>query len=434
MKFRSEFLSAYMEYVDETESPRVFHIWSALSGIAACMGRRVYMPFSVGDIYPNMYVLLVGPPAVKKSTAINIMKRLVKDATGVRFAPDDTSGQRQGVLAAMHVDLKEENELMEALEASQAASSGVLLGEDINPLELMKSVNVDTRDKHSMYITASEFATFIGSNNSDMLNFLIKMWDGDDYAYKLKSSELTLTNPLLNLIGGTTPTSISQSIPQQAMGSGFMSRLIMVHATEKHARIPEPQLVEAIAPLLKEIYSRVFNNFSGAMEQTAGAREALNELYDSKVDISDTRFIHYIDRRHDHLKKLSMCMAASRLSNYIDTRDVEEAQKILSATELGMPDALGEYGLSPLSASKQRLVEFIVYTKEPVTQNILWGLMHREMKRTDFMSSLAELCNAGKIMQVTTSTGIAYVEKEGKKKKTDELLESLVIHTEEAAD
>ena len=96
----NKFLKLYLTYVEETESPRIFHIWAALSCISACLGRRAKFPFGIGPIYANSYIALVGPPATRKSTVTSIATKLLKAATTIRFAPDDTGGQRQGIITA----------------------------------------------------------------------------------------------------------------------------------------------------------------------------------------------------------------------------------------------------------------------------------------------------------------------------------------------
>jgi hypothetical protein len=277
---------------------------------------------------------------------------------------------------------------------------------------------IDLRDLHSMYISATEFTTFMGTNSIDLINCLIKLYDGDEYEYKLKSSAIILKDGLLNLLGGTTPTSINESLPAAAIGQGFMSRMILVWGNKKYARVPRPSIDTNARMALLDFYKQLHENFDGPFVESPEAAKFYDEiLYDYNVSISDPRFVHYIDRRNIHLLKLSMVFAATRLSKIIERRDMECAHDLLCLTEINMPDALGEFGLSPLAHSKQRLLEFIVAATEPVSMNILWAVMHREMRKSDFLNSLADLQNAEKIMLVDTDSGPAYVGKSEKKTK-----------------
>jgi hypothetical protein len=106
-----------------------------------------------------------------------------------------------------------------------------------------------------------------------------------------------------------------------------------------------------------------------------------------------------------------MVMAAMRKSYTIETDDVEQANLLLTSTEEFMPEALGEFGLSPIGAAKQKMLEFLQHTNEPVSTSILWTVMQRDMKMTDFRSAIADLINADKIQEVTTNAGQAFVYK-----------------------
>jgi hypothetical protein len=88
------FYDKYFRYIGKTESPRIYHRWTAVSLLAALLGRRMFIPFGHDNIYPNQYILLVGDPGTRKGTAINPAKRLLKHSGYLRFAPDKLSTER----------------------------------------------------------------------------------------------------------------------------------------------------------------------------------------------------------------------------------------------------------------------------------------------------------------------------------------------------
>lgn len=401
---KNPFLQLYLEYVEETETPRIMHIWSAICGAGACLGRRVCLPFGFNDVYANLCVLLVGPPGVRKSTAINLMQKRLRKATGVRFAPEDTAGQRQGLIIAMEGD----KESVSDDDAKTVESASRVL--DIDAFANMY-VNIDPRDAHVMFAVASEFSSFIGHNAIDMVTFLNKVLDGEDYDYKIRTAQHTLDNPLLGIIGGTTPINIQDAFPKAAIGHGFTSRIVLVYANRKYKRVPRPPRPSAkLERKVDEIFTQLFYKTDGECSESKQAKEFIDNVYDLPNDeLNDPRFIYYMDRRQTHLLKVSMILAIVRGAMEIALTDVEEADYILSYTEKFMPDALGEYGLSPLASAKQKMVEFLAHAKGPVTMNILWAIMQRDMKNIDFRNSLADLVNANKIMEVTTNDGVAYV-------------------------
>ena len=413
---QNPFLQTYLKYVEDTETPRIMHIWTALAGAGACLGRRVYLPFGITDIYANMFVLLVGPPGMRKSTALNIMQERIKSSTNIRFTPDDTAGARQGLIIAL------ENKDETASEKDEAELRAAVAAIDLEVLNGYK-INIDSRDEHTMFAVASEFGSFIGTNAGEMTTFLNRMFDGEDYDYKIRTNRHILRNPLLSLIAGTTPINIATSLPSSAIGHGFTSRIVLVFANRKYKKVSRPKKLDPeLAKYIDDLFGWLYHTFDGEMVETEGAKKLIDDLYDVEVKLNDPRFIYYLDRRQQHLYKTAIILAACRKDREIKFEDVQEANLLLTYTEQFMPDALGEFGLSPLSNAKQKMVEFIQHAQGPVTVNILWAVMARDMKQVDFRNSLSELTNAGKIMQVHTNEGEAYVYVDIETEETERIL------------
>lgn len=399
----------YLQYIENTESPRIMHVWSFLSGISAAMGRRCWLEYGPEQIFPNMYVILTGPPAVRKSTAFKIMTKLLRKHTNVRFAPDDTGGQRQGLIAAMMniSDGKDEDEkkiisLLTDMGKSGVSSDGAVTIADLSDrLDEVGNLCLDTRDPRTMFVAASELNSILGEGNTALLTFLQKMWDGDPYEYQLKASSHLLKDALLGMIGATTPSQLALAMPPEAVGQGFTSRAIFVFADKKHIRkIARPTLDLKAEEKLGEIFEKVSGHFDGPFHEDAVAATHLDKLYERGVVIADPRFVHYADRRHTHLQKLCMALAASRGEQVIRDIDVNFADQLLLFTEEQMPEALGEYGMNKLGAAKQRLLDYLKTTTDPIPTNLLYGLLSRDMSQMDFKHTIVELHNAGKLTQI----------------------------------
>lgn len=392
------FIDLYLKYIENTEPTRLHHIWAALSGITACLGRRCAYPMGVGNLYPNLFVVLVGPPAVRKSTALKLMQKLLREMTNVRFAPDDTGGQRQGILAAM-TDSSVSDENTKILEQAFQDTSGSLAGLAAmnNAVETLGSMEIDLRDPRSMYVCQPELKAFLGENNTQMTTFMCKMYDGDPYDYRLKSSSYLLSDALLGLLGCTTPSEIALALPQEAIGGGFTSRIIFVYADRVHRKIARPTIDHVSGGEIANIFSHCFHKLDGEFKETPEAAKHFDDVYMRGIELKDPRFVNYVDRRDVHLKKLAMAFAASRKTLTIEKFDVTAADQLLMITEERMADALGEYGMSPLGAAKQKLLEYINSSRAPIPKDFLYGIMSRDMKLMDFNNSVNELANTGKV-------------------------------------
>ncbi len=404
---QNKFLQTYLKYVEHTESPITMHLWSVLTAASACLGRHVYLPFGIGDIYPNLYTLLVGPPGTRKSNAIKYCSKLVAKHTAVRFAPDDTGGQRQGLISAIEGG----NQLDDDEQDYNIMNTA---GNIANLTEIANiTMAVNGVDSHAMFACASEFGTFMGEGNANLARLLIKTYDGEDYKYALKNTEMILKDPLMTIIGGTTTSDIARILPNESIGQGFMSRWILVFAPQKEKKVARPYLRTELANEIGAMFGWLSYEMRGEFKESDAAKKLLDNMYETvNIDLEDSRFLYYAERRHTHLQKMSMILAALRQSYQIEKDDVAQADTILSATEEYMPEALGEFGLSPIGAAKQKMLEFLQHAKEPISYKILWTVMQRDMRNTDFLTAIADLINSDKIVQIEANKTKSFVYKD----------------------
>lgn len=395
--------------VEETESPRLMHVWTAISGIASALGRRCWFPFGPGPIYPNQYIVLVGNPGVRKSSALSVGKKLLRENTKVRFAPSDTGGQRQGLIAALQPPAETNKEAINGVEIAAKDTTFTFSLDsfaelDNTPLPEDKSWDAD---KHAICVSASEFTTLIGQNNQGIIDFLGATWDGDAIEYRLKNETIRIEDPLINLMAATTPTSISTSLPAASVGQGFMSRVILVYGRDKYKSIAWPQpFPKEAEDAVRAVLSRAFYELEGPFSQTDEAANHGADLYNKFVlDITDSRFAYYAERRFTHLIKLAMALAAMRGSMLIVKEDYVEAHQILRATERGMPDALGEFGLNPVAVVKQGILDFLRACAQPVGADIIRATFHRDAKSRDIQECLSDLVAAGQVKALQTQSG-----------------------------
>lgn len=398
----NEFISEHLKYVENTESPIIMHVWAALAAAGATLGRHAWLEQGTGHMYPNMYVLLVGPPGVRKNSAINYAVDILRSETDVKFSPDDTGGQRQGLIAAMaNSELEQLQE--KGMDIDLSDIGGMIDGTTVENIgDITLNLKNRNYDRHSLFICATEFGSFLGQGSLEMTRFLIKMWDCEDYKYKISKVTRIVKDPALNLVGGTTSSDLSTLLPAEAIGQGFMSRIVLVFAAKKARRLPPSKsfVNKEHRKYLANVYKYLYFDHIGVMKKSTEAIKMCDSIYMQDIRIPDTRFIHYSERRHNHLEKVAMILAATRKSFTIAREDLVIANEILKATEISMPDALGEYGLSPLAVARQKMIEFIQHAKGPVTDTILWAMLRKDMRLLDFKNSLAELVNAKKITQV----------------------------------
>src|SRR5690606_28183816 len=93
---REGLLARYLDvFGPTTDAPYQYHVFSAFALMASLLGRRVWVRDGAGKLYPNLFVLLLGPSSLyRKSTCIGIAQ---DSARSVEGPPDQrTENARPG--------------------------------------------------------------------------------------------------------------------------------------------------------------------------------------------------------------------------------------------------------------------------------------------------------------------------------------------------
>ena len=413
----SSLFDLYFQYVKDTESPVIFHRWSLISSVGAYLGRRFYLPFGTTRIFPNSYVMLIGNPGTRKSSAVKTGKKILASTGYEKFAAEKTTKEK------FLLDLEG---LPESFGDRNYASSGptrqprgskysteMLTSEDIlRNLDI--SDNKDTHDgiAREVFICADEFNEFAGSGNLDFLSLLGSLWDWDDesttYKHRLKNSKsLAIYQPTISILGGNTHTGFQEAFPVQSIGQGFMSRLLLIHGEPSGRKIAFPtKPPEHLGESIKGFFGRINEAVQGEASISPDAERALDMIYRTWPELDDFRLKHYSTRRFTHLLKLVLVVTAMRLSTRIDMQDVLLANTILTQAEGVMPKALGEFGKSRNSEAAQNVMSALYEAKKPLTFEDLWKVVSRDLdKREQLTDILSGLVQAQKIQSPDGKSG-----------------------------
>lgn len=384
-------ISEYLNYTNGTEPPKQYHRWSFLACVGACLGRRVYIQHGHSKIYPNMYVLLIGAPGTRKSSAIDAAKKLLSAGGYSNFSFDKSTKQK------FLLDLQEM--------ATPKNAKGEM------DMEAILDVDCTGPDVTECYICADEFADFLGTGNLDFITLLTTLWDNKPkYEDRLKNSKsVKIEQPTINILGGLTPVSFASSIPQEASGNGFLSRAILVYGEPGNNRItwPTPPNEEDKA-MFAELF-RKLADLEGEVQITPNAYRAVDEIYQQWEDMTDVRLQYYCSRRLSHLLKVAIVIAALNCIEKdtevpeLDEEVIWEANTILSYTEEYMGNALGELGKSRNSEAAQKIMEKLANAKGPVEYDELWISVSQDLeKQRHLMEILQNLVAAKKITSKRT--------------------------------
>ena len=386
----SDFLSQYLSYTQHTEAPAIYHRWSILSALSAYIGRTAYLKHGHNNIYPNLYVLLLGGAGTRKNSAINLAKRLIRTAGYRTIAASKTTKEK------FFIDMSE-----------QGHSEGNI--DDILDQNLFSGEVQNSTEVHEMFIASGEFNTFFGNNILDFLADLGELWDWEGpFDSRIKNGKsITVFNPTISILGGNTPTMFASTFPPEFIGQGFFSRTVLVYGERTRPKItfpPEP-LAEETASLIERIKS-----FRTALPEelklTSTAKALLEKIYHAPELIHDTRFESFYNRRLTNLFKL--CCILARIANRtsILESDVLYANTIFTHAEHLMPKALGEFGRAKNSDVSHKVAQVIYNHSGICPVKEIWQQVHSDLEKFSDLGPILEgLCMADKIQRAPEGKG-----------------------------
>lgn len=370
----------------------LFHRWSAITGIGALLGRRVYVVHGHNKIYPNQYVMLVGESGARKDSALRGIKKLLLAADYKTIAADKTTKEK------FLIDLEEGMD--KAHDPDERFD--VTKNDKKNPTMRALFGAERSKDPTECLIYSGEFNSFLGHNNVEFIDLLTALWDWEgNYSNRIKNGRSVIVpDPTISILAGNTPTGISMAFPIEIIGQGLFSRLIQIYADPTGRRIsfPTPPPAEEtvkLVNLLRDIRLKMIGQF----EIRPHAAMALDDIYQSWKELDDVRFKSYSSRRFTHLLKICLCFAASKQENYIDLPTVIEANSVLHYTEYFMPKALGEFGKARNSDTTEKILKLLDKAELPLDPSKeIWPLISRDLDSTKQLGELLMgLMSAGKI-------------------------------------
>ena len=333
-------LKDIIKLAENQEAADFSYLWAGLSCLAAQLARNIYIPFGNGKIYPNLYVMFVGDPGKRKSTAIKDLKKRIKAAGYQNICGDKVTMQKY------------------LLDLAGVGEGSI---EDSNITEFNLGITLGANDYVESYINQDEFSDFIGINNYPFISLLGNFWDIDEpYVYRTKNGQsIEIPSPIVNILGATTPSQFNTIFPPAISEQGFLSRLIIVNIPESKRKIARPlpsdaSVVEKVVDGLKAV-----RKLSGELVMSDAVWAKLEEIYLSWQPVEDTRFAHYSTRRHTQLLKLCILATCSRYTVEMSVDDVVFANTLLSFTEHFMPQALGQFGKNKDGDVNSKVISYL---------------------------------------------------------------------------
>lgn len=191
------FIELFTYAAGDFKTPVVFHRWSAISLIAACLEDRVWLSiFDHSPLKPNVWVFLIGPSGCGKDHAVGHALSLLR--------PEDTIVKVDGkvTMPALY------DYMSDMQKARESASIPVYL------------ISSDVTEQLPVGAEAKDFTSRVlalyGGRERELMDLT------------RTSGHKRVRNPLLNWFAGCTPEWFPQAIDPMIFASGFTGRAFFV--------------------------------------------------------------------------------------------------------------------------------------------------------------------------------------------------------------
>lgn len=358
-------LKSYLEYTGELESPDSYHTWIGLSIIASTVRRSIFLDQGVYPLYPNQFIILVGPSRkMGKSTAIRAGAKLLP--ADIKIAKDSLTREK----------------LIQ------------------NMAKISRPGKVTAMTLHS-----KELSSLIKPSGITMVEFLTDIydceWDPKGWGYETKTmgSDM-IRNPVLNLLGGTTIKWLATEFPVEITEHGFTGRTIFVYEDELRKLNPFPttfnkRLEECLKADLEHLKS-----MEGTFDWDPEARMLYEELYRGVADEppGDFRLESFRwSKAKVHLLKLAMLISLTHSDDLvIQEYDIITAWRYIQEIEERLPKVFSAVGRNPLASDTERIYEHIA-ASGGLEEDFIIGSNYASGTAEDIHSVLASLSGMGAV-------------------------------------
>lgn len=372
------FIRLYQYLQGESEVPEVYHFWAALSLLASSLEDRVwFVKHKHEKLFPNLYVILVGPSGLGKGSTIGPMVRLADNAVMVN--------KYRGRITAQRLLDKLGKPVYDQLGQKVIANPKLWLIMD----ELRNDVSPNPRLVEDFMLLMTEIYTASG----------YVLHEGTR-----THGEVKIANPLINWFAGVTDSDLQKLLTPGLLESGFTARICFVFGEyDFDKRVPELTYPHDYDQVFYHLSLRLWalQKVRGEMVMDEEAREYTRAWYMGRPKPDDKLLYSAWKRQHDMLLKFSMilCMADGQ-GMEIKHRHVRWAKKI-AENVYAYSKCLVSCGIE---TNEMRVVgEVKLYFKQKgavaYEEAIKYWKKKRSIKVRDFRRVVEELCAEGVIVQ-----------------------------------
>ena len=336
------FIDDFMQASKESESPRSFWYWAALTAISAVVKRNVWIPRPglTFNTYPNIFVFLVADSGLRKGAPIAAAKDLVSAVNNTRVISGRSSVQ--GIITA--------------LGTAYTLPDGRVI------------------DKAYGFISASEFSSSI-VRDPDALTILTDLYDScfhPKWSDTLRGGKVELIEPSITLLAGINPPHFEDYISPTSISGGFIGRVFLVFEDKKSRSNPAVRKLNGVPnwnhDTLVESLKKI-SEVKGEMQWSEDALKTYEDWYAEfdahreKSRVKDKT--GSINRVGENVLKIAIIFSLARSPDLeLTTDDIDQAIRVCTSTLSSVNKATVSQGKSQFAPQTKLVITELISAKE----------------------------------------------------------------------
>ena len=365
----------------------MFHHFSALVALSSIISSRVWLDLGLFVIRPNLYVVLTAAPGVKKTTAMSVAKRLLREL-GDAVPLSAEAQTKEALVQSMSNNVRE---------CSVEPGS---VPRNFAPLDEDRSKFLYT----PMSIFVTELSQFVGAGSGHMVDFLTTIYDEEQYTNETKNKGTdSLPCPYLTMLGCTVPDWITNNMKSEVISSGFCRRTIFVYEYATTARVPFPEITPEMESAWERCldYARELLDVKGEITWGEGAKDFYCDWYMNLVTPSDPIMEGWYNSVHVQMLKIATLISLSEsTTKVLEIPHMQMSLELIKLIEVNIPKVFKGIGRNELFGIANKLVEMLEQADEKtLPERMVKRHLFKEADPTEIAKILTHLRESGQIVR-----------------------------------